>query len=355
MYNSFNYKIMRQIMKKLILLNILIFNTIVSAQTILKLDGQNITLSPSSTVTIDPLTGNITATSANGNLTCTEVGDPPTLSLTANPTTVNSGDNSTLTWIVGNNAISCTKSGDWSGTFTGSQVTNGTHSQTVSNLTANKNYTLICSNNFGSSPSRTASVAINGGNPNCTSQPPILGGSADNTIRLIPGASTGQIGSATNPASYSGLYNEIAPGTGWPGVYGTQSFFNLTADKYAAMKFTTDNENSIARLVFTPPGNGQGAPSSATTISISECPGDFTTHLGQERCLRIGGAIPNIRWSQRSETNPATHCLLEKNKTYYFNVVHSNSSLNGYTDTNCSDDGVNPSCGGIFSHTNEGN
>jgi hypothetical protein len=342
---------MRQIMRKLILLNILIFSTIVSAQTTLRLDGKNITLDPTSTVTIDPLTGNITATSANGNLTCAEVGDPPTLTLTANPTMIDSGDSVTLSWTVGSNADTCTKSGDWSGSLTGSLVTNGLHSEVVSNVTANSNYTLQCTNNFGSSPSRTASVTLIGGNPNCINQPPILGGNADSTIRLIPGAFPGQIGSPQNPASYNGTYDEIAPGSGGPGVYGTQSFFNLTANNYIAMEFTTDNLNSIAKLVFTPPGNGQGAPSTAVTIAISECPGDFTTHLGQERCLRVGAGTPNIRWSQNPATNGATHCLLEKDKTYFYNIVHSNSTANGYTTTGC----TSSSCGGIFSHTNEAN
>lgn len=350
MYNLINYKIMRQIMKKLILLNILIFSTIVSAQTTLRLDGQNITLDPSSTVTIDPLTGNITATSSNGNLTCAEVGDPPTLTLTANPTVVDEGGNATLTWTVGGNATSCAKSGNWSGTFTGSQVTNGPHSQVVSNLTANRSYTLVCSNSFGSSPSRTTSVTVNGGNPNCSTQPPILSGAADTTVRLIPGATGSQVGTPFNPATFNGLYDNIAPGSGWPGVFGTQSFLNLTANRYVTMEFTTDNTDKIAKLVFITPGHGQGPPSTATSVSISECPGDFDTHLNQAKCLSIGGAVPNLRWSQNPTTNGLTHCKLDKNTTYFLNIVHSNN-MPGHAPTDC----TSTNCGIIFSHTNEGN
>ncbi|MBL4661446.1 MAG: VWA domain-containing protein [Alcanivoracaceae bacterium] len=239
---------------------------------------------------------------------------PPTLTLSANPTIINSGESSIISWIVNNDASSCTKTGNWSGILTGNDVTNGTHSTTITNITSNSSFSLVCSNSIGTSPVRTVTVTINGGNPDCISQPPILNGNADTTIRLIPGAPFGQLGSPQNPASFNGTYDSIAPGSGWPGIYGAQSIFNLTANQYTAMRFTTDNSNAIARLVFTVPGNGQGPPSSATTIAISECPGDFTTHLGQSRCLIRGGAIPNMLWSQNPNTNPAIYCLLEKIK-----------------------------------------
>jgi hypothetical protein len=316
------------------------------------LDGQTIPLNSSANVTINPVTGDITATSSNGNLSCAEVGDPPTLTLSANPTTVNSGESSTLSWTVGNSATSCTKTGSWSGGLTAGQITNGSHNEVITNITMSSTYSLQCSNQFGSSLLRTAVVNVNGGNPECSAQPPILGGAEDFTVRLIPGTPFGQVGSPPNPATYDGTYDDIAPGTGWPGVYGTQSFATLTKNNYVAMQFTTDNTNAIAKLVFTTPGNGQGPPSSATTVAISECPGDFTTHLNQNKCLSVGGATPNLRWSQNSTTNGATHCLLDKNKTYYLNIVHSNSTVDGYATTGCGST-TTDYCGMIFSQTNE--
>ena len=278
-------------------------------------------------------------------------GQPPILTLSANPTTVNSGGSSTITWTLANDATTCTKSGDWTGVFTGSAVTNGSHSLLVENITSNSTFNLVCVNSTGSSPSRTATVLVNNGSPNCANQPPILNGDEDFTIKLIPGVPFGQPGSPSDPATYDGTYDDIAPGSGWPGILGTASFFNLTSNKYIAMQFVTDNTNAIARLVFTVPGNGQGPPSTATTVAISECPGDFTTHLNQSRCLRVGGAVPNLRWSQNPNTNALTHCILEKNKTYYLNIVHSNSIADGYSTTGC----TSTNCGGIFSHTDEQN
>ena len=335
-------------MRILVLLSIIIFNTIVTAQNLI-LDGQTIPLDSASSISIDPTTGNITATSDNGSLTCSEVGFPPTLTLSANPTTVNSGDSSLLSWTVNNNATSCTKSGAWNGSLTTAQMTNGAHSVTVNNITTNSNYNLICTNNFGSSPLRTASVTINGGNPNCTSQPPILNGAEDFTIRLIPGATGNSNGTPSNPATYSGDYDEIAAGTGWPGGVGGQSFATLSKNKYIAMRFTTDNTNAISKLSITPSGNGQGPGSQATTISISECPGDFTTHVNQSRCLAVGGGIPNIRWSQNPATTSTFHCLLDKNKTYYFNIVHSNDVNNDYELSGCQ----SSFCGIIFAQADE--
>ena len=228
-------------------------------------------------------------------------------------------------------------------------MTNGTHTETVTNITNSSNYNLVCTNNFGSSPQRTVSVTVNGANPNCSSQPPILNGAEDFTIRLIPGATGGSNGSPSNPATYSGDYDEIAAGSGWPGGVGSQSFATLTRNQYIAMRFTTDETNAISRLQMTPPGNGQGPGSQATTISISECPGDFTTHLNQSRCLAIGGGTPNIRWSQDPTTSSTFHCLLDNNKTYYFNIVHSNDVNNNYSLSGCQSN----FCGIIFGQADE--
>jgi hypothetical protein len=271
---------------------------------------------------------------------------PIILAFTANPAIINAGDSTALTWELSNNATECIKSGDWSGT---TAFTNGIHSETISNIVVDSTFNLVCANSFGTSPSRTVTVSVNNGNVNCANQPPILNGDEDFTVKLIPGASPGQLGSPQDPAPYNGTYDDIAPGNGWPGVFGTQSFFNLTSNKYIAMQFNTNNTNAIAKLIFTAPGNGQGPPSTATTVAISECPGDFTTHLNQARCLRIGGGIPNLRWSQNPNTNTLTHCILEKNRIYYLNIVHSNSTANGYSTTSC----TSTNCGAIFSHINE--
>ena len=83
------------------------------------------------------------------------------------------------------------------------------------------------------------------------------------------------------------------------------------------------------------PGNGQGPAPSAVSISISECPGDFTTHLNQDRCRVLGGGSPTLRWSQDPNTPSTTHCLLEQNTRYYLNIVHSNSFATDFSESSC--------------------
>ncbi|MEJ2620381.1 MAG: fibronectin type III domain-containing protein [Candidatus Thiodiazotropha sp.] len=101
--------------------------------------------------TIDSLTENSTFT-----LTCTGPGgaqsdtvnvvvdDPAvTVDLTASPSTISLNGSTTLTWN-STNAESCTASGDWSG----SKDLSGT--ETIDGLTGDRQFTLTCSNAYGS-------------------------------------------------------------------------------------------------------------------------------------------------------------------------------------------------------------
>lgn len=79
----------------------------------------------------------------------------PSITLTANPMTVERNGSSTLSWFAGN-ATSCTASGDW----TGSQDFNG--SLTLTQLTVDSTYTLVCEGTGGSS-SRSVTITVNAG------------------------------------------------------------------------------------------------------------------------------------------------------------------------------------------------
>lgn len=331
-------------MKKLIISTMIMFSFSGSTQNLI-LDQQTIALDPSTPMSIDSETGNITLRSSNGNLTCQEVGDAPTVTLTANPQVVESGGTSRLTWTVGNNASSCTRTGDWTGNISGGLVTNGPHSLDIANITSNSSFGIQCSNAFGSSPVATVNVNI-AGNPACNSRPPILGGNEDFSIKLIPGTPFGGLGSPQNPATYNGMYTDIVNGGGeWPGGTGGQTFATLTSGQYAAMQFTTSNLNEEGKVTMVPPGNAQGPGSGGITMSISECPGDFSM---TNRCISIGGGSPSLRWSQDPATSANTHCKLEKNTTYYFNIVHSNSQSNNFATSTCNS--VEGYCGIIFNN-----
>lgn len=123
----------------------------------------------------------------------------PTVDLTASPTSVNSGSASTLTWTVSGSPTSCSASGDWSGS---KSITGG--SQSTGNLTSAKNYTITCSNSYGSSFD-SASVSVNG-----SSVTNGICGSAHNTVLAF--ASHPTSGSGSGVACLSGTYSNIYTG-----------------------------------------------------------------------------------------------------------------------------------------------
>jgi hypothetical protein len=280
------------------------------------LDGSTIPLDSSSSISIDPSTGDITATSQAGDLTCSSSSTAPTLSaVTANPTSVISGGSSTISWTLSGQATSCTKSGDWSGTFTGSDVTDGSHSSVVNGITANSTYSLQCSNNIGSSALLSANVTL-ASSANCVNQPPILSGNEDLTI-----IANGTANSGTYDGTYKD-FQQVASPVDWPGNWGDSISLSLTRNQYISASFITNSNNDLGRFQMATPGNTQG-PASSTTLVISECPGDFTTHLNQAKCQKIVGPSGSLKWATDPNASASSYCKLEKNTFYYLNIVHS--------------------------------
>ena len=333
-------------MKKTVLLNLLLITSLSFAVDLI-LDGATIALDSSNPVTIDS-NGNINITSQNGSLTCAAA--PPVLSsFNVAPATINSGDDVTVSWHVEGNPTSCLKTASpansgWSGNVSASNLINGNHSLVVPNITASTTFSLRCSNDFGNSNSVSDNTTVNGTGVNCSSQPPILNGNADTTVRIVVGVAPGQPGSPTNPLLSDGTYDQVAPGSGWPGSIGPQSYLSLSKNKYVALRFTTDNTDIGSNISFYIPGNPQGPASIGTALSISECPGDFNNHLNQPKCLVIGGGAPSMRWTQNPAASAAGFCKLEHNKTYYFNIVHSSSQSTNFSSSAC----ATSACGIIF-------
>jgi hypothetical protein len=57
------------------------------------------------------------------------------------------------------------------------------------------------------------------------------------------------------------------------------------------------------------------------------------------------GNLPDIKWSQDVNAGPAMFCKLNKNKSYYSNIVYSRKS-NGHIFSDCHDD----SCVSLLKH-----
>lgn len=160
-------------------------------------------------------------------------------------------------------------------------------------------------------------------------QPPILNGAEDRSI-IANGL--------TNAGSYSGKYEDLqsTPGTPhpWPN-FGDQIRMSLTANQYISAEFRSANVVQTGKLVFNPPGFNEGASATNVTVSVSECPGDFSVHLSKPKCLLIGVPADTFRWSSDPNANEGRYCKIEKNKTYYLNIVNSRDEAGGFGQTSC--------------------
>lgn len=401
-------------MKKMLFVAGVFCSLFVQGQDLI-LDNNNIPLNNSSSVTIDPNTGNIIATSLNGNLVCIDPAQTlaPTLSFNASPQTFTTQTSATLSWNV-NNADSCQASGAWSGSkssvdgshqetifnisqtsifeltcsnaygsvqksavvakegapvqnptspivslsanptqiqpsatvnlnwnisnataqttcqasggWTGSQnATNGSHSASVNNVTPPKTFTLTCTTPGAPATVKSVTVSASGGSgsANCTNQPPV------------------QLQRDTGFTSYSGATGGLVPGS----ATGAIASYKLDRNKYSALAFPSPGAGESHKVDFEQGIPGNGGPA-AYTIAISECPGDFTTHLNQARCFNQGSET-TIKWT----TDPndpllVLKCLLEPNKNYYLNIVQSVDTNGGYQNSDCPGNQVE--CGVLF-------
>jgi len=271
---------------------------------------------------------------------CTGGVKPAISSLTANPAAVNIGESSTILWNLSNDVSSCIKSGDWSGAITGPDVSNGIHASIIANITTDKTFNLQCSNANGITSLQSTTVSAI--DP-CSSSPPILGGNEDRTV----------LGNATaNSDPYDGNYSKLQGELvtrPWPGIFGETYSLSLTKDQYLSAAFNSGSLTQSGGIQFTLTTSLQGLPPNTQTVVISECPGDFNTHLNQPECI----SNSNLRWSTDPTANDfgafPKSCILEKNKAYYLNIVHSdNSEGDNFATSDCS----STYCGILFQQNN---
>lgn len=76
--------------------------------------------------------------------------------------------------------------------------------------------------------------------------------------------------------------------------------------------------------------------SATRTMSISECPGDYTANLPDAGRCAITGFSPSLRWSHDSAApKGSSYCRLSPNKTYYLNIRHA--TLDNLNESTCKD------------------
>lgn len=289
-----------------------------------------ISLASGSTVQILSATGDVLITTDKTALELAAIlgidgsANPPSVNITSSSTVLISDvDSATLTWTI-SDATSCVKMGAWSGSLPPS---NG--SMNIGPFTGplSSNYTIECTNGFDV-VSNTVTVNVTDPNGlNCSiEQPPILSGAEDRTIVA---------NQSSNPIAYDGTWKDIRNMTGdpdWPGTT-NNILLSLTKDQYISAKFNSGSATLSGQIQLTNPTANEGPNSNAQSYSFSECPGDFSIHLQQAKCVASGGFI---RWSTDPAANPLVYCILEKNKDYYLNYVHSdNTESDNYNTSDC--------------------
>lgn len=221
--------------------------------------------------------------------------NPPSLTFTASKSTVASGGSVLLTWN-STDATSCTATGDWSG------ARNADDSQTQSNITAAKSYTLTCTGS-GGSVSRTIAVALEVVVPPPPPPPsaPTLTLSADKTT-VASGGSVALTWSSANATSCTAT----GDWSGAKSTSGSQSQTGITAAKTYTLT-CTGTGGSISRTVtvaleavVTPP------PSGSTVYSTPQLQTALAAAKGGETILLGAGTYTTLGISRAKPTSMVT-------------------------------------------------
>ncbi len=262
----------------------------------------------------------------------------PVVTISASPFTVASGGSSTVSWTVTNSPTTCDFTGDWPGGG-GTNVVPANFpasSFVLSNITTAKTLSVVCDNSaVGNSGIKTVTINVSGGSSTAWASCPapqqsILNNAEDRTII----ANSSATGGTTNGTFYQ-FYGSSTPSNLNMSDFMNATFgLSLTRNQYVAGQFNIGNETLQAKFSFTLPGGTQGAPAAFFTATISECPGEFNIHNNQSTC-KITGTNSSLFWSTNPSSNPATYCLLDKNKTYYLNMVHADAGVNNYGTSAC--------------------
>lgn len=214
------------------------------------LDGQEIPLAAGSSVSINPVTGDITATSADGNLVCTDPGAVTVGTLGASPNPVAQGNQLSMSWSSAN-ATGCTPMGSLPGWSSANIGTQGPFTFTVNASPNTYTASVQCSNGSSSDTSNTVNVTVEEADPDA---PTITNWQATSATTIEAGDSVTFDWSSQDAVTCEGSGNL----PGWNGIQQTTQGPG-TADVPAQ----TSPSTYSARLTC------QNASGSTTTNSIS--------------------------------------------------------------------------------------
>lgn len=194
-------------------------------------------------------------------ITWTDASTPPTVTLTAKPTSVAFGGSSTLTWTV-SNATRCTADGDWKGD---KSHVDGSHSQTIDNITANRTFTITCIGS-GNPASDSATVTVGPTVSLTSNKDTVMSGGSATLTWLVTNATRGCTASGSGDWTGSKSSDDGSH---------SQTLTNLIATHTYTLNCTGDNNMQASDSVL---------------ISVNQmctsliCPTGYSHHSGSNDC-----------------------------------------------------------------------
>lgn len=275
--------------------------------------------------------------SSSSDITVAEAdpGSPPsTPSLSISVEDSSAPGEVTLTWTPSSGASACEASSSPTvSNWNGSVSTSGSNNQTtLSGLSANSyTFRLRCSNSAGSSSWAQVSATI-GSSTACSSrQPPSGWSQVTNGCNFRHGQ--GWVGDCSYwEGVWPGPFSEITGVTRRLGLAGRNGG---NAQQYVAMEIDTHGmpASKTGRITVE---HDTFATATGTLISISSCPGDFHSEaiLAETGCYArqgpTAGGGSSFRWGG---TASERDCKLESNRTYYLNIIPTNSPAGTHPDS----------------------
>lgn len=311
----------------------IILNTSPTPTEVELLDGTDVNL--------DPLTGNLTATPLDPNACsattdCTDV-QVSVESFVVSPSTVNQGQNVQFSWSA-RGAWECQGSGLPGTTWNGTKAPSGSQFVSTAAVTPDTYTVTLDCNNGPVTDSRTANVTVEtggggggGGVPQfCFDEGRVPPAGLTQDTQLI-------VGSSQVTETWQQAFGNAFPN-------GNERDMSILNDRYASLEFTVPPQNgTTGRVTFD--ALQTFISSGSKIVTISECPGDFTSF--NNNCSRFISQSA-IRWAIGS--GGGFDCVLTPNTTYYLNILYTGNDDPPYNDWSCTGSG-NPDfaseCGDI--------
>jgi len=315
--------------------------------------GQTLTtidLLDSSSVTIDPLTGDLIAVPADSAV-CSGSGECDATvqieSFSINPSSVSQGGNFTATFDE-RGAFECSRAGlsgtDWNEGFQDPDTS--VIEVTIPSSVDIGDYDLVLTcRNGTSSPDALASMTRT---LTVTEPDASIPQECIDQGRLAPAGWQQE----TNPLPLS----TSTVVTTWEQMFGNafplggSNDIRVRPDRYLALAFNTASSEPSGRISFSDlSGNVTGVLMRPAIATMSDCPGDFTPQQDLDcRQVRVGTNVPAFRWT-RTVDEPF-ECELPQNSDFYFNVSYVSSATQDEPDPDdldwqCDDSAPSTPCG----------